>query len=78
MDLEKLYEKCTPEKHWQTLLVNAESLTREVLPASARHAGRDIGSVLVIVDLKGFGYVLLPSHQGTDELYIPVWANSGK
>lgn len=32
-------------------------LPREVLPAAARTAGRNIGNTLVIVDLKGFGYV---------------------
>ncbi|KAF7422578.1 hypothetical protein PC9H_010734 [Pleurotus ostreatus] len=55
MDLNKLYKECTPEKHWQTVLVNAESLTREILPAASKSAGRTIGSVLVIVDLQGFG-----------------------
>ncbi|KAL4253824.1 Phosphatidylinositol/phosphatidylcholine transfer [Pleurotus pulmonarius] len=55
MDLNKLYKECTPEKHWQTVLVNAESLTREILPAASKAAGRTIGSVLVIVDLQGFG-----------------------
>jgi hypothetical protein len=57
MDLPKLYKLCTPEKHWQTVLVNAESLPREILPATSRKAGRPIGTVFVIVDLKGFGYV---------------------
>ncbi|KAJ8509524.1 hypothetical protein ONZ45_g8313 [Pleurotus djamor] len=55
MDLNKLYKECTPEKHWQTVLVNAESLTREILPAASRSAGRTINSVFVIVDLQGFG-----------------------
>ncbi|TFK40778.1 CRAL-TRIO domain-containing protein [Crucibulum laeve] len=55
MDLPKLYQTCTPEKHWQTVLVNAESLAREVLPAAARAAGKEIGTTLVIVDLQGFG-----------------------
>jgi hypothetical protein len=27
MDLPKLYTVCTPEKHWQTVLVNAESVS---------------------------------------------------
>jgi hypothetical protein len=57
--MNKLYTKCTPERYWQSLLVNAESLIREVLPASSRQAGRTIGTVLVIVDLKGFGYVFV-------------------
>ncbi|KAL0961057.1 hypothetical protein HGRIS_006045 [Hohenbuehelia grisea] len=55
MDLNKLFKECTPEKHWQTVLVNAESLTREILPAASRKAGRPINNVFVIVDLKGFG-----------------------
>ncbi|KAF8727618.1 hypothetical protein AX14_007202 [Amanita brunnescens Koide BX004] len=55
MNLPKLYEVCTPEKHWQSVLVNAESLTREVLPAASRAAGGHIGTVFVIVDLQGFG-----------------------
>jgi hypothetical protein len=36
-------------------------LPREVLPAAARVAGRNIGNSLVIVDLKGFGYLALES-----------------
>jgi len=74
MDLPKLHTVCTPEKHWQTVLVNAESvshqiihvipmfmvllskqLPREILPAASRRAGRTIGTVFVIADLKGFG-----------------------
>ena len=27
MDLPKLHTVCTPEKHWQTVLVNAESVS---------------------------------------------------
>jgi len=27
MDLNKLYKSCTAEKHWQTVLVNAESVS---------------------------------------------------
>jgi len=55
MDLNKLYKTCTPERHWQTVLVNAESLVREVLPASTRAARKPVGTTLVIADLKGFG-----------------------
>ncbi|KAJ7044101.1 CRAL-TRIO domain-containing protein [Mycena alexandri] len=54
VDFPKLYRTCTPERHWDSVIVNAECLTREVLPACSRLAGRPIGSVLVIVDLKGF------------------------
>ncbi|KAK7056797.1 hypothetical protein VNI00_002514 [Paramarasmius palmivorus] len=55
MNLHKLYKECTPERHWQTVLVNAESLTREVLPAASRAHKKDVEAVFVIVDLKGFG-----------------------
>ncbi|KAF8645258.1 hypothetical protein AX16_008083 [Volvariella volvacea WC 439] len=54
MDIHKLYKSCTPERHWQTVLVNCESLTREILPAASRKAGKPVGTVFVIVDLKGF------------------------
>ncbi|KAF8895522.1 CRAL-TRIO domain-containing protein [Infundibulicybe gibba] len=54
-DLAKLHAECTPERHWQSVIVNAESLTREVLPGASRQAGHPIGNTLVIVDLKGFG-----------------------
>jgi hypothetical protein len=57
MDLPRLYKSCTPEKHWQTILVGAESLPREILPATSRKAGKHIGTIFVVVDLKGFGWV---------------------
>jgi hypothetical protein len=57
LNLPKLYKQCTPEQHWQTCLVIAESLTREVIPATTKIHGRQASSVLVILDLKGFGYV---------------------
>jgi hypothetical protein len=31
MDLPKLYATCTPEKHWQSVLVNAESVSHPVM-----------------------------------------------
>ncbi|CCM01875.1 uncharacterized protein FIBRA_03946 [Fibroporia radiculosa] len=55
INMPELYKHVTPEKFWQTIVVNAESLTREVLPASARAAGRQIDGTFVIVDLRGFG-----------------------
>jgi hypothetical protein len=55
VDLSKLYTRCTPERHWQTLLVNAESLSREVLPAARRKAGKEVGGAMFILDLQGFG-----------------------
>jgi hypothetical protein len=54
LNLPELYKHISPERHWQTFLVNAESLTREVLPASSKAAGRTIDQAFVIVDLKGF------------------------
>ncbi|KAJ7288353.1 CRAL-TRIO domain-containing protein [Mycena rebaudengoi] len=54
VDFPKLYQTCSPERHWKTVLVNAECLSREVLPACSRLASRPISTVLVIVDLKGF------------------------
>ncbi|KAJ7644116.1 CRAL-TRIO domain-containing protein [Roridomyces roridus] len=54
VDFPKLYKTVTPEGHWHSLLVNAECLTREILPACTRVAGKEVGGVLVIVDLKGF------------------------
>jgi len=54
MDMPELYKHISPARHWQTVLVNCESLTREILPASSRAAGRTIDQAFVIVDLKGF------------------------
>lgn len=51
----ELYKGITPERFWQAFLVNADSLTREVLPAAAVAAGKPIDGTFVIVDLKGFG-----------------------
>jgi len=55
MDIPALHRVVTPDRHWETVLVNCESLTREVLPAASKKAGRPITSALCIVDLKGFG-----------------------
>ncbi|KAL4073228.1 CRAL-TRIO domain-containing protein [Scleroderma yunnanense] len=54
-DLPELYKHITPEKHWEAIIVMTEALTREVLPAASRAAGRHIKGSFVIVDLKGFG-----------------------
>jgi len=54
MNMPELYKHISPERHWQTVLVNCESLTREILPASSKAAGRTIDQAFVIVDLKGF------------------------
>ncbi|KAJ4482151.1 CRAL-TRIO domain-containing protein [Lentinula aciculospora] len=56
LDLQRLSkEGVTPERHWETILVNAECLTREILPAATKKHGKEIDSVLVIIDLRGFG-----------------------
>ena len=55
----ELYKGISPERFWQAFLVNAESLTREVLPATSSAAGKPVDGTLVIVDLKGFGCVVL-------------------
>ncbi|KAI0061678.1 CRAL/TRIO domain-containing protein [Artomyces pyxidatus] len=55
VNMPKLYKHVSPERHWQTILVNAESLQREVLPAASAQAGRQVEQALVIVDLKGYG-----------------------
>ncbi|OJA08807.1 hypothetical protein AZE42_01308, partial [Rhizopogon vesiculosus] len=55
LNLPQLYKHITPQKHWEAIVVNAESLTREVLPAASRAAGKRIDQGVVIVDLKGFG-----------------------
>lgn len=58
LNLPKLYKHVTPERHWEAIVVNADSLTREVLPAASRAAGKHIHQSIVIVDLKGFGFVV--------------------
>ncbi|KIK69547.1 hypothetical protein GYMLUDRAFT_33921 [Collybiopsis luxurians FD-317 M1] len=56
LDLQRLSkEGVTPERHWETILVNAECLTREIIPAARKKYGEHVNSVFVIVDLKGFG-----------------------
>jgi len=54
LNLPELYKHITPEKHWDAICVNADNLTREILPSSSRAAGRHIGTAFVITDLKGF------------------------
>ncbi|KAI0785250.1 CRAL-TRIO domain-containing protein, partial [Abortiporus biennis] len=53
INMPELYKHISPERHWQTVLVNCESLTREVLPASKKD-GKEVDGTFVIVDLKGF------------------------
>jgi len=58
LNLPQLYKHITPQRHWEAIVVNAESLTREVLPAASRAAGKHVDQGVVIVDLKGFGLVI--------------------
>ncbi|KAI0354930.1 CRAL/TRIO domain-containing protein [Trametes cingulata] len=55
INLNKLQKSMTLERFWQTVIVNCEALTREVLPAAAEAAGRPILGTFVVVDLSGFG-----------------------
>ncbi|KAH0831940.1 CRAL-TRIO domain-containing protein [Lanmaoa asiatica] len=55
LNLPELYKHVTPEKLVESIIVNADALTREVLPAASRAAGRHVHQSLVIVDLKDFG-----------------------
>ncbi|KIY69120.1 CRAL/TRIO domain-containing protein [Cylindrobasidium torrendii FP15055 ss-10] len=54
VDVPRMYTKITPERHWRSLVVSCESLTREVLPGACRAAGRHVENILIIIDLKGF------------------------
>ena len=58
VNLTELFKHVTPERHWQSVLVNAEALTAEVLPAASAAAGRHIEQGVVIIDLKGFRHVI--------------------
>jgi hypothetical protein len=58
LNLPQLYKHITPQKHWEAIVANADSLTREVLPAASCAAGKHIDQGVVIVDLKGFGLVI--------------------
>ena len=55
VNLPELYKHVAPEKLVESLLVTADSLTCEVLPAASRAAGRLIDQSAVIVNLEGFG-----------------------
>jgi hypothetical protein len=55
LNLPELYKHITPEKLVESIIVTADALTREVLPAASRAAGRHIEQSVVIVNLEGFG-----------------------
>lgn len=46
-----------PVEHWETIVVTAEALVREVLPGSSWQANTLIDEVLIIIDLGGFRFV---------------------
>ena len=50
VNLTELFKHVTPERHWQSVLVNAEALTAEVLPAASAAAGRHIEQGVVRVE----------------------------
>jgi hypothetical protein len=51
------YRVVTPERHWETVVVNAEFMMREVLPAAGKKASKPISSVLYVIDLKGVLFI---------------------
>lgn len=55
VDIAGLHKAVEPEKHWHTIVVNQEALTREVLPCCTKRFGKTVSGALCIVDLKGFG-----------------------
>ncbi|KIK65947.1 hypothetical protein GYMLUDRAFT_158236, partial [Collybiopsis luxurians FD-317 M1] len=56
LDLHHLSENgVTPERHWETVLVNLECLTREIIPAARKMYGEHITSAFVVIDMKVFG-----------------------
>ena len=68
IDASGLANVISPEDHWKAIIVTAESLVREVLPASSYQAGRVIDDIFIIIDLAGFrcaleivGYYDFPS-----------------
>jgi hypothetical protein len=56
VNVNELHKVVSPERHLDSLYVNCESLTREILPACSNLAQRPINTPLVIVNLKGFRY----------------------
>lgn len=59
IDIASLYKVMTPDKFWETIVVTGEGAMREILAGSSYAAGRVVDDILVIVDLKDFGFVLL-------------------
>ncbi|KZT40599.1 CRAL/TRIO domain-containing protein [Sistotremastrum suecicum HHB10207 ss-3] len=55
IDIPGLHKAVKPERHWHTIVVNQEALTREVIPCCTKRFGQSISGALCILDLKGFG-----------------------
>ncbi|KIK65950.1 hypothetical protein GYMLUDRAFT_257864 [Collybiopsis luxurians FD-317 M1] len=59
LDLQLLAQKgVTPERQWETIAVNLECITREIIPAAQKKYGEHIDSTYLIFDMKDFGRVL--------------------
>ncbi|VDC00760.1 unnamed protein product [Peniophora sp. CBMAI 1063] len=54
INVNELFKGISPERHWQSIVVNAEALIAEVLPAVSTERAQHIEQVMVIIDLKGF------------------------
>ncbi|PCH34555.1 CRAL/TRIO domain-containing protein [Wolfiporia cocos MD-104 SS10] len=54
VNMPELYKLITPERFMQYIIVTAESIPREILPAASRAAGRQVEGQYLVVDLKGF------------------------
>jgi hypothetical protein len=61
VDLTQLYKHVSPDLHWETIMVNGEALICEVLPACSAAVDKTIEHSIIIIDLKGFRFVLAPS-----------------
>jgi hypothetical protein len=61
-NITELYKHVSPDRLWQSILLNGEALISEVLPAASAAAGHSIEQALVVIDLKGFRSVVLSVH----------------
>ncbi|KAF8510072.1 CRAL-TRIO domain-containing protein [Hysterangium stoloniferum] len=55
IDLTALYQEVDPKIHWRSLLVTAESVVRELMPACAKVTGKSVDGMCIVIDLNGFG-----------------------
>jgi len=54
VNIAELYKRITPERFWLFIITSAENISREVLPAASRAAGRQVEGTFLVVDLKGY------------------------